>query len=217
MSLPRAYNRHLLDNLGLRAVWEPGSALPLGAIVVRREPGVFAQVDALAAMGIGFEQATSQKRKLSFQSSGTSQRLTQAGADTAPAQLKLDAEAELRLSFWGESQFLLKTDDLIGSKITDLERVADQAARTGRWDFERFCIVTEIFIATSFSFLGTRSSTSEVGFSGTGAAILSFLNFGLRLDLHKTGNASVELIGQGGPVAMVLARVRKNGDPTFNI
>lgn len=217
MSLPKAYNRHLMDNLGLRAVWEPGSALPLGAIAARREAGVFTQVADLAQHDIAFTQANSQKKKLSFESEGTSQRIIQAGAEVAPGQLKLDAQAELKLSFNGASQFMLKTDDLIGSKITNLEAIADKASKVPDWDFDRLCIVTEVFVATSFSFLGTRTKSSEVSFAGKGSGILSFLTLGLNLDLQKSGKASVEIIGQGGPVAMVLARVKENGDPTFDI
>lgn len=217
MSLPKAYNRHLMDNLQLRAVWEPGSALPLGAIVVRREAGVFAQVADLAEHGISFAQASSQKSKLNFQSEGTKQRVFQGGAEVQPAQLNPNGQAELKLSFNGAAQFLLRTDDLIGSKITNLEAVADKAAKVVGWDFERHCIVSQIYVATSFSFLGTRTTSDEVTFAGKGSGILSFLALGLNLDLQKSGKASVEFLGQGGPIAMVLARVKKNGDPTFEI
>lgn len=217
MSLPKAYNRHLMDNLGLRAVWEPGSALPLGAIVARREAGVFTQLADLAQHEIPFIQASSQKKKLSLESEGTKQRIIQGGAEIAPGQLDLEAQAELKLSFNGASQFMLKTDELIGTKITNLEAVADKAAKVPGWDFDRHCIVSEVFIATSFSFLGTRTKSSEVSFAGKASGIISFLTLGLNLDLQKSGKASVELIGQGGPVAMVLARVKENGDPTFDI
>lgn len=217
MSLPRAYNRHMMENMQLRAVWEPGSALPLGAVVVRREAGVFTQVADLAEHGIPFAQASSQKTKLNFQSEGTTRKVFQAGAEVQPNQIRPDIDAELKLSFTGSSQFLLRTDDLIGSKITNVEAVADRAARAPGWDFGRHCIVTQVFVATSFSFLGSRTKSNEVGFAGKGSAILSFLTLGLNMNLQKSGKASVEIIGQGGPIAMVLARVKENGDPTFDI
>ena len=218
MSLPKAYNRRIMDTIGARAVWLPGSARPLGAIVARREPGVFAQVGDLAEHGISFNQAPSQKQTLDLASSGSRQRIIQAGADLAsPDELDPAAKAELKLEFSKKFEFVLKTPELMGSHITNLATVVDKAAQVPGWDFDDFCIVHEIYVAASFSFLGTVSKASNVSFRGTGAAITSFLKAGLSVGLTSSGKADVQIVGQGGPIAMALVRVRKNGDTDFDI
>lgn len=217
MSLPRTYNRRIMDTIGARAVWQPGSARPLGAIVVRREPGLFAQVGDLAEHGITFAQSAGDRRKLDLVSSGVRQRIIQGGAEVGAGQLKPQAQAELKLSFTSQFEFVLKAEELIGTQMTNLEAVAAKAARVPDWDFDRFCIVSEVYVATGFSFLGTLSHGSEVSFSGTGSSIQTFLKAGLKVNLDQSGHAELEIIGRGGPLAMVIARVKENGNPTFDI
>jgi hypothetical protein len=53
--------------------------------------------------------------------------------------------------------------------------------------------------------------------STAGKAIVSFLTLGLSTQLEKTSAQSltVEIFGQGGPVAMGVVRVKKNGELDF--
>lgn len=218
MSLPKAYNRRIMDAIGARAVWQPGSARSLGAIVARREPGVFVQVGDLSEHGIEFAQAPSQERSLDLTSAGASQRIFQAGAELAGAdQLDASGEAELRIDLSAKFEFVLKAPRLIGTHITNLAAVADKAARAPGWDFDAFCIVNELYMAGSFSFVGTMSRASSISFKGKGSAVSAFVKGGVDLGLSSTGNVELGIIGQGGLIAMGLARIRKNGDINFDI
>lgn len=218
MSLPRAYNRRIMDTIGARAVWLPGTARPLGTIVRRRERGLFTQVGHLAEHRIDFEQAPSEEKSLDLASTGTSATVIQAGAEvTDPTKVDPAAEAQLKLRFENKFEFFLKAPVLMGSAITNLNSVADRAAQVPGWDFEDDCIVTEIFVAASFSFMGTTEQGSEISLSGKGSAVTAFLNAGVDVGLTSSKKADVHIIGKGGPIAMTIVRVRKNGDVEFDI
>jgi hypothetical protein len=215
MSLPERFNRRVRQLIGANAVWLPGTALHLGSVLVRGE-GRFRPFSKLANFGASFEREAHLDRNLNFSSTGTRETLFQANAELKNgSQLDLSAEASVKIEFSRKFEYTVKSPLLKGEHIPNLADVAAAVAGRADWKHDRFYIVYELYVATEFSFIGTEKSGSTVQFTGKGSAIQSFLAGGLSAGLTRTGTADVTLLGKGGPLAMGLVRIKRDGSTDF--
>lgn len=215
MSLPDRYNRRVRQTIGATAVWMPGETIRLGSVLVRGE-GLFRPFGKLADFGAAFQTEAHLDRDINFSSSGTKETLIQANAELKnSSQLDLTADASLKIQLSRKFEYTVKSPTLKGQHIPDLINVAPVVARHPNWKHDKYYIVYELYVAEQFSFIGSEKSGSTIELSGKGSAIMSFLAAGASAGITKTGNADVVLLGKGGPLAMGLVRIKKDGSTDF--
>ena len=215
MSLPERYGKRIRQLVGAVAVWLPGSPVPLGTLMVR-ENGRFKPVGKLGDFTGIMAFAPHQEASLNVASQGTRQRLFQAGVELpSAARLDLTAEASLRYEFSRKFDYVLKTPTLRGAHITNIAQIAAAVKGAAGWDHKAFFLVHETYEAEQFSFIGNEEQSSSLELSGKGAAILGFLSAGASADLSRSGSAHVELLGEGGTLAMGLVRIRRDATLDF--
>jgi hypothetical protein len=217
MSLPQAYNKRMMTALSARAVWFPGDTLTAGKVVQRTAKGVFTEIAKLADFGIDFTTTTYRDNALNLKSSGSSVRILQGGVEVKQPQIDLQAQASVEINFTKKYEFLMKTPTLRGTGLEGLAQIGRALAGAPGWNHDEHFLVYKSYEATEFAFLGTLTTNSKVEFSGKGAGIISFLTAGLTGSLSKSGSAEVDIVGKGGPVAMGLVRVEKNGSLDFSL
>jgi hypothetical protein len=211
MSLPKKYDERIRKALGVRSVWQPGDSMNLGDVLVRKDDRFFAH-DELASFGATFKVADHKDKSLDLASSGTKQRIFQANAELpSAAKLDLTAEASVKLEFASKYEFILKTPTLSGHHIANVNQVAMAVYKNANWRHDDYYIVHELYEAAEFTFLGTEQSSSNIEVSGKGAGILSFLTAGASAGISVTGSIDLKIVGTGGPVAMGLVRIKKDG------
>lgn len=215
MSLPERFNRRVRQVIGANAVWLPGTPMPLGTVMVRGE-GRFRTFSKLTNFGASIESEPHLDRNLNFSSTGTRETLIQGNAELKDSsKLDLSAEAKLKIEFSKKFEYTVKAPTLKGEHITNLDQICATVASHAAWKHDRFYIVFEVYSAEQFSFIGTESSKSAIEFSGKGSSIQSFLAAGASAGLTRTGNADITILGKGGPLAMGLVRVKKDGSTDF--
>ena len=211
MSLPEVFDDELQRAIGAHAVWLPGKPMQVGDILVRRNDE-FHKAGHIANFGAAAQVLPHSDISLDLQTSRVTQRIFQAGVELPEtAGLDLAAEASVKYEFNGKSQFVLKTPTLSGSSIQNMLQVAGIVAGLASWKHDKFFIVEELYTAVDWAFLGTKDKSSSVELSGNGAAILSFLTAGISIGLKTSGTLDVKIMGKGGPLAMNVVRVRKDG------
>jgi len=216
-TLPETFDRHLFQSLNARAVWLPGKAMALGDVMVRRN-GEFHKVAHINNFGASMQTLGHSDTALDLASGSVRQRIFQAGAELPDAgPLDLAAEASVTLEFQGKAQFVLKTPTLAGGSIQNLLEIATTVAPLANWQHDKFFIVHEMYTGVDWSFLGTKEKSATVGFSGKGAAILSFLSAGATVGLKSSGSIEVKIVGKGGAIAHNVARVRRGGELDFDL
>lgn len=216
MSLAGKFERKLSQVLKLHAVWEPGSAVELGDVMVKKG-GVFTDVASLTRdFGVRFRRTKASDRSLAFESQGVSVTLLQAGvAVGGPDALDKSKDAEVKIEFRREETFVLRTPELRGAEIDDLLQVGQKLRERPDWRPGDYHVVWKLLEAKQFTFLGNVRKNRSVSFSGKGAAIAKFVTFGLGGGIERTsgGRVDVEILGTGGPVAIGLARIGRSGKP----
>jgi hypothetical protein len=211
MSVPKNYNKRILDALGAKAVWEPGAAVELGDILTTRD-GMFHPSGKLSEYGIAFDVATSSDRKLNLISSGTVEKFFQAGAEVGDiGSIQAEVSASVEYSFKGEFEYVLKTQDLDVFNISNVNQVAKAVLDVADWRHDKWYIVERIYKAEDWTFLGNRKTAKSFKVSGKGSAVQAFVKAGASAGVSTTGSVSIEMLGAGGALAMRLVRIRKDG------
>ena len=215
MSLPERYGKRIRNTLGAVAVWQPGTPIPLGSIMVK-EGSRYNLFDQLTSFTDIMKSADFQDQSLDLVSQGVRQRIIQANAELpSAAALDLTAEASVKYEFSREFEYMLKTPTLKGRHITNLNQIAKAVKAHAEWQHKRFFLVHETYDSGQFSFAGTESTKGGFTLSGKGSAILGFLTAGASVGLTKTGKVQLELIGKGGTLAMGLVRIKRDGTTDF--
>lgn len=217
MSLAKKYDKRLRNEMSFRAVWPPGTNIALGDVLVFQN-GVFHPVAGLKDFDIPFTPEPALKfGGLRLNAVGVRNRIIQGGADVSLARLDLGAKAELRIAFSGEEGYFLRTPDLTGTQIDNLLGVANRVSSSSDWKPGKYFIAHTVYHADEFVFLGSKGRNRSMKFSGAGKAIVSFLTLGLAGGLERTSaqKLTVEIIGQAGPVAVGVARIKRNGEIEF--
>jgi hypothetical protein len=217
MSLPKAYNRHMMKALRARAVWMPGDNLTVGKVVQRAARGVFEPVAKLEDYGVNYSTSTYSDKSLDLRSSGVTEKVFQFDVQVDQDQLDLEAEAKVVVEFKKEFEFALKTPTLKGTNLEGLAQIGQALAGAAHWKHDKHFLVYESYEAGQFTFLGTQSRASKIEVSGKGSGIISFLTAGASVGLKKSGKTEVDLVGAGGPVAMNLVRITQNGELDFDL
>ncbi|MBM4382557.1 MAG: hypothetical protein FJ091_04220 [Deltaproteobacteria bacterium] len=209
MSVEERLSKQMKSKLGARAVYLPGTAFDLGDVLRPKGDG-FQQMTKLARLGVGFDPEPFQDMSLDFVSSGTKERIFQAGAELpSSAALDLAADASVRYEFGGEFEYVLKTPVLQGAHIENLAEVLEAVQRLPKFNFKEWRIVTEVYVASEFAFVASEKKKSSFEISGKASGIVGFLTAGASLGLKSTRSGSVSILGKGGPVAMSLTKVPK--------
>jgi hypothetical protein len=215
MPLPEKFDDRLKSNLGLRAVWLPGTDIELGTVMQRKD-GIFRPIGSLGDFGVSFRsKKLGGKVSLKFQARGVSSTLLQAGAEVDPMHIDAKAKAEFKIDFRSKNTYFIRTPQLAGVGISDLLKVGRAVKKLRDWRFGEYFIASAVYRAKEFVFLGSQSKNKTIRFGGLGSAILEFITAGVSANVAKvtTSSVGVEIIGEGGPVAMNVARFKKNGQP----
>jgi len=213
MSLPKKYAQRIRRVLGLRAVWLPGAVIDLGDIVTLRR-GVFVPVEALSDLGVSFRRRRGREARLTLNSQGVSETLFQTGTELGDvAELKPNLSARLEIEFARSDSYSLRTPALNSVAMDNLASVGRAIAKRSDWDFGRNYIVWKVLQAKQFTFIGTRSKNRKISFSGNGKALAKLLTTGVSTGITRTSSRKLdlEIIGEGGPIAIGVTRVRRDG------
>jgi len=213
MSLPVKFRRRLWDSMRLHPVWLPGESLVPGDVLSYRG-GVLSKVSSLKSFGVAFTtQRALETGGVCMQARGVSMHVTQAGARVRPAELDLDAHAELEVGFRRADTYFIRTPSLTGESISDLLEVGKQLRCHSTWDCRRFFLASTVYTAEGFTFLGSLNAGSAIRFAGRGKAISGFLLAGgaAGVSSRSATGIAVEIIGGKGPVAMRAVRFRRDG------
>jgi hypothetical protein len=213
MGLPEKFDRRLKDNLDLRAVWLPGTEISLGDVLEHKD-GVFRPIGNLRDFSVKFnKKALGKKVSLSLQAKGVAWTVVQAGAKVDPLQVDAKAEAEVKLEFKSKDAYFIRTAELAGVGIPDLIRLGRAVRGNPDWHHKDYFISWQVYRAKEFVFLGSKNKNSTIRFMGGGKAILDFLTIGATANVSRVAASGViiEMIGEGGPIAMRVRRIKRNG------
>ncbi|NIM01173.1 MAG: hypothetical protein GTN89_10060 [Acidobacteria bacterium] len=213
MSLPRKYDRRIRRVLGLRAVWQPGAVIDLGDVVTLRR-GIFVPVEALSDFGVRFRRKRAKTAELTLNSQGVSETLFQAGREVDGAgDLEPNVKAALEIRFERDNAYYLRTPRLVSTAMDNVGAVGRAVARLPEWDFSRNYVVWKVLLAEQFTFIGSRRRNRTIEFSGSGKAVGRLLTSGLSTGVTRSSSRKLdlEIIGTGGPIAIGVTRVRRDG------
>lgn len=218
MGLPEKFDKRLKHNLGLRAVWPPGSSIQVGD-VLQRADGIFNPIANLKDdFGITYrKEKTSKERTLTFQAQGVSTTIMQLGSNVTETGLDANANAELKIDFNKEETYFIRTPQLTGKGIDNLFKVGRDIAGTPDWRHGDYYIAWRVYSAKSFLFLGNLAKKRTIKFGGTGSAIIKLLTLGATAGITKVSQSSVsvEIVGVQGAIAMAVAKVKSDGRIDF--
>ena len=215
MGLPKKFDDRLKNNLGLRAVWLPGTQIDLGAVLQLKD-GIFESIANLSDFGVNFRwRELGGDLSLKFQARGVSSMVFQAGAQVDLSHVDIKANTELKIDFKEEDTYFIRAPKLSGIGISNLMTVAKAVARLSEWQHRRYFIAWNVYRAGEFVFLGSQSRNKSVRFQGSGSDIIDFLTVGASANVAKVTASSVniEIMGKGGPLALRVTRIKKNGRP----
>lgn len=213
MGLPKKFDDRLRRNLGVRAVWLPGSEIALGTVLQRRDE-TFLPIASLSDFGVSFtSRSMLEQASLTFQARGVSSTVLQAGAEVDLSQIDVKANAELKIEFKREATYLIRTPTLSGEEIGNLLAVGSALKDASDWNHSRYLVVASVYRAGEFLFLGSQTGDQSVSFSGRGDAVRDLLTVGASASVNRSSSSSVsiEIVGQGGPVAMRVVRFKQDG------
>jgi len=213
MGLPKKFDDRLRRNLGLRSVWLPGSETLLGTVLQRSDES-YLPIASLSEFDVSFKSRSMLGQvSLAFQARGVSSTVVQAGAKVNLNQIDTMANAELEIEFKREATYLIRTPRLSGEEISNLLAVGKALKDVSGWNHVRYFVVAGVYRASEFLFLGSEAGNKTVRFSGRGDAVQDFLTVGASANITRSSSSSVsiEMVGQGGPVAMRVVRFKRNG------
>ena len=213
MGLPKKFDDRLRRNLGVRAVWLPGSEIMPGAVLQRRDDA-FLPIASLSDFGVSFASHSMLGQvSLTFQARGVSSTVVQAGADVDLSRIDTKANAEIEIRFEREATYLIRTPTLSGKEIRNLLAIGNALKDASGWNHSRYFVVAGVYRAGEFLFLGSQTGNQTVRFGGRGDAVRDFLTVGASANVTRTSSSSVsiEIVGQGGPVAMRVVRFKRDG------
>jgi hypothetical protein len=212
-TLHAKYDRHLRTALGYRAVWEPGAPISVGNVVAFKD-GVPTTVATLEDFGIPLREEPRKADRLNLSARGVNEILFQAGVPV-PILSALDpaAPAELRIQFRRSFTYQLRATELSGGDIANLVEVGRNIAARPDWRFGDYYVVWRILVSRDFTFFGSREKNCNIALSGSGRAIADYLTTGVSGGISRTSrtNVDLEIIGAGGPVALGVTRISKDG------
>ena len=213
MGLPGKFDGRLKRNLGVRAVWLPGSEIVLGTVLQRRDEA-FLPIASLGDFGVTFAPRSMLNQvSLTFQARGVSSTVVQAGAQVDLSRIDTKANAEIEIGFKREATYLIRTPTLSGEEIGSLLTIGNALKEAPGWNHSRYFVVAGVYRAGEFLFLGSQTGNQTVRFGGRGDAIRDFLTVGASANVARTSSSSVsiEIVGRGGPVAMRVVRFKRDG------
>jgi hypothetical protein len=209
MSVEERLNKQMKHKLGARAIYVPGTPFNLGDVLRAKGDG-FEQMTKLSKLGVQFDSEPFQDMQLDLSTSGSRERIVQAGVELpSSAKLDLSAEASVKYEFSGEFEYVFKTSVLRAEHIENLAEVIAAVEKLPKFNFKEWRIVSEVYVASEFSFIAAQRKKSSFEISGKGSGIIGFLTAGASAGLKSTKSGTVAILGSGGPVAMNLTKVAK--------
>jgi hypothetical protein len=91
--------------------------------------------------------------------------------------------------------------------------VGRAVAKLPDWDFGRNYVVWKVLQAKKFTFIASRQKNRKITFSGSGKALAKLLTSGVSAGVTRTSSKKLdlEIIGAGGPIAIGVTRIRRDG------
>jgi len=216
MSIARATARVLRQPLRAHVAWLPlGGNFDLGDFGVF-SGGVFVRLGNVVNLGVKFERIRGNDTSFEFRSEGV-QETRLSGGVAVGAFSQGDDDASLRIAFAAENSLLIRCKTLQVSEISELLPVAAALRQHPQWRM-RYRVVHRLWTAVEGTFLSSRGSDANIEFSGAVKA-LQALQAGqadASIAVAARSNIGLDLIGQTGPLALGLFRVRRvDGSPAM--
>lgn len=217
MAIPKKFEKRLKQSFARHAVWEPGSIIKPGDVVQKNKKfGVFSipVANIRDDFGIRFRTVKSEDKDITITTTGTSTKIFQGGAEVSLAKIDLDAEAEVEFSFESADSFVLKTPIVDSIAVQGMFKIGQKIKNVQGWRHGAFRIVQKVYVAETYTFLGSEKKSKKIRFKGKGNFLVQLITVGAsaNVSLVKQVSGVVDIKGKNGAVAMALARVRKNGD-----
>lgn len=213
MAIPKKYDGQMRRNWGMRAVWFPGTKVSVGDIVTKATDGTFQKIGELQDFAVTFDTTTSEALKTGFKSAATKMRLFQLGVEVSETAIEADVDAKIQIEFTKDESFSVATPIGTVDTLENLLAIGASVRALPTWNHRKWLIVRQVLTADGFTVLGSEKKGHKVEFSGKGEAVLEFMRLGLSAGINKTSSSAldVEFVGTNGPLAMDLAKVKKNG------
>lgn len=216
MSIARAAARVIRQQLRAHVAWLPlSNNFELGDFGVF-SGGVFVRMDNIRVFNVGFETAETDGGPFEFRSEGTREVRLSASVEV-DAYTAGDIDAALRVSFKSDESLYVRTARLRVAEIDGLLAVAAALRRHPQWR-PRYRVVHRVWTATDGVFVSSRGTDASIDFSGSVEALQALLGGkgDASLQVGARTNVGLDLVGNTGPLALGLFRVRRiDGAPAF--
>lgn len=217
MSLARKYNALFKRHLRHFAAWSPVTdRYEVGDFGVFRG-GVFQSLGNIREFGVDPQpRAGAAAAKFSYTSSDAVIVRTQAGAEVASFTSD-PVQAELSISFTGSSNFYIRTAELTVEEMPAADAVAYQLrgrkdANGRKWRLG-WRVVRKVYTAQNPAILASLERDTKIQIAGQAKLLQQLEGGSASADISVNSSRSdvLEIMGQTGPVALDLFRVRVTG------
>ena len=216
MSIARAAARILRDQLRAHVAWLPlGNTFDLGDFGVF-SGGVFVRLGNVVNLGVKFERIHGRDTAFEFRSEGVRETRLSGGVAVG-AFTDGDDDASLNVTFADEDSLLIRTSTLQVSEIKEILPVAAALRSHPQWRL-RYRVVHRLWTAVDGVFLSSRGADASIDFTGSVAALQALQSgrANSTVQVGQRSNVGLDLVGQTGPLALGLFRVRLvDGSPAL--
>lgn len=214
MTIVSQTSHAIRSQLAAHVAWMPlANTFELGDFGLVRG-GLFGKLGNIAKLGVEFTRQSKPGTRFEFRSEGAVDVVI-AGAGAANVHAaKLGAS--VKFYFRDENSVLLRAKTIELQEMDDLLSVAKQLHTHPDWRW-KYRVVRKIWHAENGVFITTGAGGADIEFTGSASAIeqLCLGDARAEVSVKCATNVGLSLIGQSGPVALGLFRVRLGGDPTL--
>lgn len=214
MRTPAAFNRIIHKQLARHAAWLPTiSPFMLGDYGFF-DGGVFRRIGNVKQLGVQFNELPGGSSRLKFRTeSGLTVKFFVDGEGEVPQLPATDAEARIEYHYERARSFILNAPTLSSVAIDGVASMAHQISKLPGWRFFRYTVVTELLTADSATLLATSTRGSTLNVSGQANVLRDFHGGKVAAGVTVSSNKSLslDLVGERGPCALGLIRVKRGG------
>ncbi|MCH9683969.1 MAG: hypothetical protein K0V04_21225 [Deltaproteobacteria bacterium] len=208
-----AFNRIIRRQLQRHAAWLPVvSPFSLGDYGIY-ERGIFSRLGNITDLGVDFDPLPGGTATLKFETSaGLEVSLFVEGQGKVPQLPATDVQAKAEFEYKRARSFLLRAPSLTSTALSDIAGTATHLAQHPRWR-RRYKLVTELLVADEATIIATASRNNTVTVEGKANVLKDFVDgkVGAGVTVKASSELALEIVGDSGPVALKLAKVRGSG------
>ena len=197
------YLKHMNDQTGYRATWDPGRPLQIGFIGKLEGPGVFTVFSSLQKEGIEPEIVSdSSSSELDYTSNDqVSIGIKLAGSTPAAGSILTNAEAGFEFEFKSENAIVFKVDGYKTHQIINIANIESQIKEkynNGNWEKD-WVVVTQLIEADTATIIISNSGNSNLTLkakAGAGTGELKLTDASLGLTVAREKGSTLKFITQ---------------------